>query len=537
MSIEVDWPPPVVTTRVTRTPLRDSSSTRPPVLPGAAQRLRVALVAEGTYPFTLGGVSTWCDQLVTTLPEVSFEVVSITATGGNEPVWSIPANVTGLAQLGFWEPAAPGEKARYVRAMGRGTVDEEAFGSVMVLLDELLAPTMDHERFGECLDRLIVHAERRELSPAFRCRDVVHALSEKLTVNGWNPSIADVTQCLDVLEHLLRPAGFVLPPVDVYHATGNGLAALVAMAGSSRTGAPIVLSEHGVYLRERYLEYLDRRLGPCTRRILLRFHRLLAAAAYERADIIVPVTSYNRRWEVHNGADAGRIRVVNNGVDPHRFALGDEDHSVGRAPTVGFLSRIDRIKDPLTLIRSAAILKEKLPEVRVRIWGSVAKGQDDYDRECRRAVSELGLVDTVSFEGATADPVAAYRQMDVLVSTSISEGLPYGIIEAMMCRKAIVSTNVGGLPEALEGVAILVEPRDTGALAGAITRVLSDPGGAEKLGRAAHARAVERFTLGDMIGRYRSIYDEAARVVDLRGRHPAMTAGGTGEEKWWVDPL
>lgn len=531
MSIDLDRPVPTTSPRIKRLPLRDSRATKPPVLISTRREPRVALITEGTYPFSGGGVSTWCDQLMTTLPEVGFEVVSITATGGNQRVWQTPPNVNAVTELGFWEPSAPGERARYMRAMGRGRIDATALESVMRLLDLLLDPRPDQEAFERSLDELITQAELEHLAPALRCRAAVRWLTKRLAEIGWKASIADVVQCLDILEHLMRPAGFRMPTADIYHATGNGLAALVAIAGSARTGAPIVLSEHGVYLRERYLEYLDGPLGPCTRTMVLRFYRLLAATAYRRADVIVPVTSYNRRWEVHNGADEHRIRVVNNGVDPARFSTGSAEGSNEGPPTVGFLSRIDRIKDPLTLIRSAVHVKAEIPDVRVRIWGAVANNQQDYDLECRRTVSDLGLDDTVSFEGVTDDPASAYGAMDVLVSTSISEGLPYGIIEAMMCRKAIISTNVGGLPEALDGVAVLIEPRDADTLARAIVDVLHDPETSRELGTAARERALERFSLVDMTERYRAIYADAVRTVDLRRSVTTVVPGRSGGEQ------
>ena len=326
--------------------------------------------------------------------------------------------------------------------------------------------------------------------------------------------MSEVIQCLELLEHFLRPAGLDLPEADIYHATGNGLSALVGIAAAQRTGSPLVLSEHGVYLRERYLEYLTGELGPSAKRILLRFHRLLAVAAYRRADLIVPVTRYNKRWELHNGADPSRIRVVNNGVDPARF-----EHRLPepeRPPTVGFLSRIDRVKDPLTLIHAVAQLQKRIPELCVRVWGKVAEGQEDYEQECRDTVRRLGLDQLISFEGHTEDPAAACRAVDVLVSSSISEGLPYGIIEAMMGATPIVSTNVGGLPEALDGVGLLVEPGNPEQLADAVESLLRTPTRAAHLGRAARRRALQRFTLSGMVEQYRSIYDELCPSIDLR---------------------
>ncbi len=498
--------------------VRSLSAPIPPDGPLRAQLSgpTVALITEGTYPFSHGGVSTWCDQLIGSLPESRFHVVSIVARGGNRPAWDLPANIAGITELGFWEPRVPGERPRYLRAAGRVRSDPQAFDDVLVLLGLLTDPDPDPEGFDRCLDALICHSEARRLAPALRCRAAVDSLTELCRSDGPPISMSEVIQCLELLEHFLRPAGLDLPEADIYHATGNGLAALVAIAGSRRTGSPLVLSEHGVYLRERYLEYLGGELGPSTQRILLRFHRLLAVASYRRADVIVPVTHFNKRWELHNGAEPSRIRVVNNGVDPTRFEARPATRPPQRPPTVGFLSRIDRVKDPMTLIQAVALLEQRIPELSVRIWGRAAKGQDDYESQCRSTVRQLGLDRVVTFEGHTDDPAAAYRSVDVLVSSSISEGLPYGIIEAMMGATPIVSSNVGGLPEALEGVGELVEPGDPEQLSDSIESLLLDPKRAAELGAAARRRALQRFTLNGMAGRYRSIYSDLCPSIDLR---------------------
>ncbi|MCO5322133.1 MAG: GT4 family glycosyltransferase PelF [Microthrixaceae bacterium] len=500
------------------TPARLAASAMPvvPNRSAATPGPKVALVTEGTYPFVQGGVSTWCDQMISSLPESSFEVVSIVSRSGNTPVWELPANVKGVTELGFWESSVPGERPRYLRAAGRSKINRRVFGDVVALLGRLTEPDADPQGFDSGLDALIEHCEARQMAPALRCRAAVEVLTDLCRSNGLPTSMAEVIQCLELLEHFLRPAGLDLPEADIYHATGNGLAALVAIAGVRRTGAPLVLSEHGVYLRERYLEYLGGDLGASTQRILLRFHRLLTIAAYRRADVIVPVTEFNKRWELRNGAEPSRVRVVNNGVDPSQFEARQARRPSGRRPTVGFLSRIDRIKDPLTLIHAASHLVNTVPRLSVRIWGRVADGQLDYDQECRDAVERLGLGGVVRFEGHTDDPAAAYRSVDVLVSCSVSEGLPYGILEAMMGATPIVSTNVGGLPEALDGVAALVEPGDPEQLADAIEHLLVDARRASELGLAARRRALTRFTLLGMSARYRKIYADLCRSIDLR---------------------
>ncbi|MFN7148909.1 MAG: GT4 family glycosyltransferase PelF [Microthrixaceae bacterium] len=474
----------------------------------------MALITEGNYPLTFGGVSTWCDQLVRHLPEIEFDLVTITGRRGGELLWELPLNVRGVTELAFWEPGAPGEQPRYLRAMGWSRGHSGASRCVHRLLELLLADEPDVDAFDPVLDTLITEAREQRLSSAMRDRWAVDLLIDLWHRRGMTSSMQEVIVALDVLEHLLRTVSFPVPKADVYHAVSNGLAGLVAVGAAGRAGATVVLSEHGVYLRERYLEYMTGDLGQAARDLILRFHRLLSIAVYQRADVILPVSRYNRRWEVQNGVDPDRIRVIHNGVDPSRFPPAAPG-GTQRPPTVGFIARIDRIKDPLTLLRAADMIRHDVPGLRVRLWGETAKDQDDYEAECRELVERLGLADVVSFEGRTADPVEAYRSVDVIAMSSISEGLPYGVLEAMMCGTAVVSTDVGGISEALEGVGVLVPPRDPASLAAACSALLLDPVRRADLGRAARRRAVEEFSLERMISSYRAVYDQVGPMIDL----------------------
>ena len=488
---------------------------------------RVALITEGNYPYTFGGVSTWCDQLVRGLPTHRFTVHSVTARRGNRSRWHLPPNVCAVTELPFWEQRPPDRRLRFARAVVSGqrppgAVAVDAVGVVQRLLTLLVSAELDERGVDEVFDHLLDCAASGELAAAFRSPQAFRWLCELWADSEPRPTMADVGTSLDLLEHFLRPVACELPDADVYHAVSNGFAGLVALAAARRRPGPVVLSEHGVYLRERYLEHLDGSLTLPVRTLVLRFHRLLNNVVYRRADVLVPVSQYNRRWELHSGVESERIEVIYNGVDIRRFPVGPprrRDH----APVLGFIGRIDRIKDPLTLIRAAGLLVEELPRLRVRMWGEVMAGQDDYDEECRAEVARLGLADVVTFEGRTSNPVDAYHAADVVVICSISEGLPYGVIEAMATGSAVVATDVGGISEALGGTGVLVPPRSPELLAAACSHLISRPVHRAELGAAARRRAEELFGVERMIVAYRDLY--ASIVVGERVRWGAGKAG------------
>src|SRR5438105_5869797 len=165
---------------------------------------------------------------------------------------------------------------------------------------------------------------------------------------------------------MLRPLS--APPIkaDVVHCSMNGLSMLVAMTAKWRYGTPVLLSEHGIYLRERYIAYLDEDAPHAVKVLVLSFFRCLAGAGYLIADALAPHSSYNRRWQLRNGGSAGRMWTMYNGVAPESFPTAEAEPD---EPTIVFMGRIDPLKDLHTLIRAFAIVNEKMPNARLRIYG------------------------------------------------------------------------------------------------------------------------------------------------------------------------
>jgi glycosyltransferase involved in cell wall biosynthesis len=132
-------------------------------------------------------------------------------------------------------------------------------------------------------------------------------------------------------------------------------------------------------------------------------------------------------------------------------------------------------------------------------------------------VSALGLNENIQFVGKVKDPEIAYNAADAIVISSITEGFPFAIIEAMACGKGIVATDVGGIREALEGCGLLVRSSHPQELANAIVQLLQDEKLRAKLGAAALRRVQEGFTIGQSLGQYREQYE---RLTALKSRSP-----------------
>jgi glycosyltransferase involved in cell wall biosynthesis len=143
--------------------------------------------------------------------------------------------------------------------------------------------------------------------------------------------------------------------------------------------------------------------------------------------------------------------------------------------------------------------------VQFRHYGPAAPHNREYDRMCRRVHAALELGDRFVFMGATNDAHGVIRAADLYLSTSISEGLPLSLLEAMTEARPIVSTDVGGCAEVVAGCGMVVNAGDSLALSHAITTILEEPELARMLGRRGHRRVQRRFSIQRQHQRYREL--------------------------------
>jgi glycosyltransferase involved in cell wall biosynthesis len=459
------------------------------------------MMTEGTYPYGFGGVSVWCDQLIRGMPGYDFQLVAIVATEAEQVVWSLPDNVTSMVKVPLWGPSSAGPAAGRRAGLPSGLLRQ--------LVDALLDSSAQAQHpFGDVLRELFEFAQRGNLSAGLASEKAVRLLSEAWR-DRWSdseqpaPTLHDAVTAMQLLDHSLRPLSY--PPVqaDIGHAVTNGLGVLPALAAKWRYGMPMLVTEHGVYLREQYLQ---NRRGPYrwpVKAFHLGFMRRLCALGYSEAETITPGNVYNRRWEERLGAEPTHIRTVYNGVDPANFpALTGEPE----IPAISWVGRIDPIKDLETLLRAFSLVHKDMPEARLRLFGSPSKGRESYLQRCRALATELGIGEVAMFEGRVENIRDAYDAGCIVVLSSVSEGFPYSLIEAMTCGRPCVATDVGGVTEAVGDTGLVVPPRSPRLMARACLTLLRDAELRHRLGAAARARALEHFTVDGAINTFDEIY-------------------------------
>ena len=282
---------------------------------------------------------------------------------------------------------------------------------------------------------------------------------------------------------------------DIIHAHKIGSNVWASVLGTLARTPSIVAHEHTWSFQ-----------GQPLRKLLDR--RLIAA----RADAFLAVSEFDReRMIAIEGVDPAKIIFVPNGIPeppPHEAVDIRRDLGIGSAaPIVGTVCALRPQKALDVLIDAAAILADRLPGVRV-----VIVGEGPERPALERRIGEYGLDGTVIMLGHRDDVRDLIGSFDVAVCSSDFEGTPLSVLEYMQAGLAIVATDVGGIPDLIgDGEhGLLVKPRDPGALAGSVARLLEDAGLASRLGAQARERQISEFDIGVTVRAVERIYEGLA---------------------------
>ncbi|WP_432498259.1 GT4 family glycosyltransferase PelF [Kineococcus gypseus] len=493
-----------------------------PVAGPAADAPRVTLFTEGTYPFVVGGVSTWCDVLLRGLPGVRWSVFALTGAEQEEPVFALPAGAVLAGHLQLWGAREPRRTGPRPRGRRRRT------SLAAELVEGLLSWSADPLDVVPALVWCRLNPDL--VVPTFRDEATWRAYAEALArvveedhpeVGGAVPLDLDrAVETYQTVSWVARTAAEPTPAADVSLVTAAGWASVPAAVDKALHDRPVVLSEHGVYVRENYLAAVRSGADAATRFVPTRLARGLTRLAYAVSDVVTPVAEANAAWEEALGVPRERIVVIPNGVPAPA-----DPAPAPRTRTVVSVGRLDPLKDVPTMLRVAAAVRRRVPDATFLHYGPVPRGQEGYARGCAELHAALGLGSAFRFMGPTSDPTGVVREADVVLMTSISEGFPMAVLEALSQARPVVTTLVGGVLDAMRGAGVTAPPGDVHGLADGVCALLLDPGFAEVLGRRGHARVSRLFGQDRCTGAYAAVL---AALADAARTAPTAPTAPTG---------
>ncbi|MFD3733482.1 DUF3492 domain-containing protein [Streptomyces sp. NPDC058632] len=540
--------------------------------------MRIGLIAEGGYPYVSGDAGLWCDRLVRGLGHHEFDVYAFSRSEAQEDDgWvPLPPQVGRVRTASLWtaedDGVVYGRRARRRFAEHYGELAAVLCASDSATATPTATPDAgpgdpgaagttraqaEADRFAGALFGLAELArDEGGLAAALRSETAVRTLERACRAPRVLPAArgARVPDLLAVAAHLrqaLRPLSpdwyeeDGLGAVDLCHAASGGTAALPGLLAGHFFDVPLLVTEYGVRLRTHYLTRPDS--SPAVRSLLAAFHGRLAAETYRRAAFITPGNSHARRWQERCGADRAKVRTVHPGMDAAPFAEAGESPERADPHTLVWTGRVEPAKDLVSLLHAFAGVRTAEPSARLRIIGGPAGPEGvPYLEHCRDLAARLFPDGTgvphadgagpVSFEetggpGLTG-PADAYAAGAVTVLSSVVEGFPAGLVEAMFAGRATVSTDVGAVVEVIGGTGLVVPPRDPRALAEACVSLLRDPERRTRLGAAARARALELFTVEQNVAAFHDLYLEIVARTPVR----RVLLNGTGDPMPFAAP-
>ena len=464
--------------------------------------MKICLVLEGSYPYVNGGVSTWMHNYIKGYPQHEFVlwVIGAKAQMRGNFVYEIPANVSAVHEVFLddalrltatreWNVQFTDNEAAQLRAlMDCGTPDWDTLFDLFQTRKLDPMAFLQSEAFLKALTALCL-----EKYPYVAFSDIFHTVRSML---------------LPVL-YLM---GTEVPEADAYHAICTGYGGLLACLGAYVYQKPIILTEHGIYTREREEEIIRAEwVQPTFKNQWIRFFYMLSDIIYHRAFRVTSLFGRARQIQIEMGCKPERCRVIANGINYNalsKIPLKEADGCID----IGAVVRMAPIKDIKTMIYAFFELSARVPKVRLHIMGGV--DDQEYAEECYALVEQLGL-ENVIFTGRV-NIVEYFKKLDFTILTSISEGQPLSILESFAARRPVVTTDVGCCRTLINGeegdllgaAGYCVPPMYREGLADAMEKMCADRARLLEMGRIGQKRVERYYQQPMMLANYQAVYDE-----------------------------
>lgn len=466
--------------------------------------MRICIVAEGSYPYVMGGVSSWIQMLVKEMPEHEFIIYTIGAYEKDKGKfkYDIPQNVIKIKET-FLD--------LYLKEKGEGNKRYNITSEERRALKGLMAGEGEDFQWKYLFD-FIDKYKSNSVSDFLMSKDffdMTREISEeKYNHIVFNDFFWTIRSMILTLFQVIRAD---IPKADIYHSVSTGYAGIVAALGKHKYGSPMILTEHGIYTREREEEIIKSDwVNGYFKDIWINYFHNLSKFAYQYSNIVVSLFERNREIQIDLGCDAEKTIIIPNGVSYKKYKNVDTLKEEKETIYVGSIVRIVPIKDIKTIIQGFAIAAEEIQDIKLFIMGP-SEEDEDYYKECKELVHSLNLKNVI-FTGQVV--ITDYiGKMDILVLGSISEGQPLAVLEGMVAGKPHILTDVGGCRELMEGVhdefgqaGIVVPVMDYEAIGQSIIKLSRNKSLRKRMGKSGKSRVASLYNTENFINNYRRLY-------------------------------
>lgn len=468
--------------------------------------MRVCLVLEGCYPYVNGGVSSWVHQYITATKDTEYVLCTIwpNKEARGQFVYEIPDNVSEITE--FFMDDFDISNVNQIRASSYVPSREFVNETKNIICNK-------NVNWKVIFDE--VSSSKFELNSFFKSVkyiELVTDIADDYLVNvGFSNAFFSIRSILTPVFYLLK---IKVPEADLYHSIVTGYGGLIGACASYIYNKPYVISEHGIYPREREEELLQATwVEDSFRKVWIDFFYTLSKCCYQYAHVVTSLYGHAKKLQVEIGCPEDKCMIIPNGIQFDKYS-SINFKSDNTYVDIGAIIRFSPIKDIKTLLYAFHELKAKYSKVRLHILGGT--NDPDYKQECLNLIDILMIKDV--FIRGQVNVLETLEEFDFIVLTSISEGQPLVILESFAAGRPVVCTNVGSCSELIYGTnkgdrpaGFCCNSMDSVALADSMLKFCLDKELILEYGENGRLRAKEHYGYDKMLNNYSLAYKEAIK--------------------------
>lgn len=462
--------------------------------------MKICIVAEGCYPYVVGGVSGWIHSMIQSFPEEEFLLLTIIANRSmrGKFAYELPENVTQVYELYL-------DDVEWEDHKRKAKVSKKEYQE---LLKMMLNQQADWNVIFDFFQK-----KQISLNAFLMGKDFLHMVQECYKEKYKNVVFSDFLWTMrSIYLPLFRTLKMDIPKADLYHCVATGYAGVLGSMAKYFHGSKMLISEHGIYTREREEELIKAQwVQGIYKDIWIEQFKKMSLLAYQRADMVTALYQHARNLQIELGCSPDKIRITPNGIRTEGLKnLEQKSEEEQEMINVGAVLRVTPIKDVKSMIQAFAFAKAKVPNLKLWIMGPTDE-DEEYARECFALVDSLGVKDVV-FTGRIQ--VKDYLgKMDFTILTSISEGQPLTILESYAAHKPVIATDVGNCRELIFGnedglgaAGILVHIMNLEEISEAMEELALNEKKRLQMGENGYRRVMGFYRIEQMRDVYKDIY-------------------------------
>lgn len=392
--------------------------------------MKVCLIVEGAYPYLTGGVSSWIQQMLLSCKDVEFVIQTLVVERGKkrEFKYKIPDNVSEIYEIYLLDDDYINKKQK------RYKLKKHEYDALESLF---FGEEVDWEGVFELfqykslsLDNLLTSKEFLEMTKKYYNK---HFKTEVFTDFLWTMRSMYLPLFINLKNKPVE--------ADLFHSLSTGYSGIFGSLSKFIHEKPLLISEHGIYTREREEEIIKANwVKGIYKELWIRQFYKFSQCCYDYADEVTSLYEGAREFQVDLGCPREKTKVIHNGVNVSDFEDLSQKDKDDKFINIGAILRVTPIKDVKTMINAFCLAKKQVLKLKLWIMGPLDE-MPEYAEECKQLVKDLEVEDVI-FTGRVN--VKEYiGKMDFLILSSLSEGQPLVILEGFAAKKPYIATNVG----------------------------------------------------------------------------------------------